>query len=415
MSGQVQGNTEKVLSAFSELLNLPPERITEVGVTVPIPTFDEKTVVELANRAKRTYMGMETLITVEKPVYVVGDLHGNIFDLIRVLVLSGPPPKSRFLFLGDYVDRGQYSIEVITLLLALNVKYPNLVYLIRGNHEFERVNETYGFKAECEELYNNSLKAYKALNECFQWMPLAAKVGKEIFAVHGGISPQVSSFRQLKLIKRPIESYDGNVCCDLLWSDPSNDTKDFLRSQRGNGVTYGVTAVRDFVRQFKIKHILRAHQCVPLGIEKFAGDILYTVFSCSNYADASGNRCGLVFVQEDEGLQLFSLPPIEQIERSIALVQPIYQTSDDSGNIKLADSSNDIKRNSMLSLMSNPNSSSYSLKKKHSKISYTRLSSITPRLDSNSPSILPALKPRPLTADPKPQNAALRVIRNSTV
>ena len=405
-----QGNTERVLNEFKEILSLPPDKIGEVGVSVAIPTFEQSTVIELANRAKRNYMGMETLLNIERPVYVVGDIHGNIFDLIRILIMAQPPPTSRFLFLGDYVDRGQYSVECTTLLLALNIKYPDHVHLLRGNHEFERVNDIYGFKEECQSIYGN-LDVYHALNEAFNYMPLAARIGKEIFAVHGGISPQISSFRQLKLVKRPIPTYDNSIACDLLWSDPSTETKEFLRSQRGNGVTFGTTAVRDFVRQFKLKHIIRAHQCVPYGIEKFAGDYVLTVFSCSNYTEGQNNRCGLIFVTMESELQLFSLPPINQIPREEALLtgSAVYAAAAGEGEEGDAAKQMDaIKRNSILTLNSSPAQRTFMFKRG----SFMRLSSSGYHnsyrsarsdlsIEKKAASTLPKLKTkRPLTAEP---------------
>ena len=407
-----QGNTERVLNEFKEILSLPPERVTDIGVSIPIPTFEESTVIELAQRAKRNYISMYSLITVDIPVYIVGDIHGNIFDLMRILIMAGPPPQSRFLFLGDYIDRGQYSIECITLLLALNIKYPNHLYLLRGNHEFQRVNEIYGFKDECESVYGN-LDVYNELNETFNYMPFAAKVGKEIFAVHGGISPQISSWRQLKLVKRPISTYDNNIACDLLWSDPSPDTKDFVRSTRGNGVTFGVLAVKEFVKQFKIKHIIRAHQCVKLGIEKFAGDMVYTVFSCSNYADEKGNRCGLIFITGDGEVQSFSLPPIDQIPRENANLTgtAAYSVASKEGEDKEGAEkkvSDIVKRNSILTLNSSPTQKTYMIKKG----SFMRLSSSSyhnsyrsARSDiaiekKSSPKLPKLIVQRPFTAEP---------------
>ena len=413
-----KGNTERVLDDFKDLLSLSPDKVTEIGVSVPIPTFDESTVLELADRARRNWMGVDTLLIVEKPVYVIGDIHGNIFDLIRILVMCGVPPLSRIIFLGDYVDRGQYSIECITLLLALNIKFPKHVFLLRGNHEFERVNEIYGFKGECESFYG-STRVYTALNRAFDWMPIGARVGKEIFCIHGGISPQVTSFRQIKLLKRPIESYDGSITCDLLWSDPSNDTKDYLRSTRGNGVQFGVNAVRDFAKAFKLKHIIRGHQCVPKGIERFADDILYTVFSCSNYADASGNRCGIIFIEETGKIQCFSLPPLNQIPRSDALLCGKGLAGSDEGEqIGLYEIKNDIARNSILSLNSRPNQKTYMMKRSSigranaSQLALGRKSLQSKTTDhihaqggAGVKTILPALKPRPLTAEPLLNNA----------
>ena len=400
---EIRGIAERIIASFSEILALPAERLDEVGVKVPIPTFDAQSIKALSDRAKDTFMMQETLIEVEPPVYVVGDLHGNIFDLIRILVLSGPPPANRFLFLGDYVDRGQYSVEIIALLFAFMAKYPQHMFLIRGNHEFERVNTVYGFRQEVDTIYGPAAEdLYTVINKCFNYMPLAALVNKDIFCVHGGISPQVSSYRQLKRVKRPINVYDNNISCDLTWSDPSLETKEFLRSTRGNGVAFGVKAVRDFQKTFKVRHILRAHQCVELGIERFAGDAVYTVFSCSNYQDAGGNRCGLIYINMEGKLQSFSLPPITQVPRETALLTGWAVEKDDSmeTGAMLNTLKNDSKRASVMCLMQ----SSQSLSKKRINRSM--------QVFSNTPSRLPKLTPmanapmmkqmprRPGTAEP---------------
>ena len=336
------------------------------------------------------------LLKVEQPIYIIGDIHGNIFDLIRVLVMAGKPPTSRYLFLGDYVDRGQFSIECIVLLFALKIKYPDHFFLLRGNHEFANVNEKYGFKSECLSAYN-SLTTYNKINETFAWMPLTALIDKKIFCVHGGISPQIASYRQLNLIKRPIRSYDNSIACDLVWSDPSTDTKEFFRSDRGNGVTFGIIAVRDFAKKFKVNHILRAHQCVQLGVEKFADDVLYTVFSCSNYD--SGNRCGILFITEEGKIEMFSLPPLAQVQRCDVLTKGVQTpVSAPVGAVGL----NQINRASILSLHSIPHQKTFIMKKgtclkTKSALSVSTLSSV-----SGSPSIehLPVLNvARPKTSE----------------
>ena len=308
-----------ILNTYAPVLSMDPEKISELGVTIPIPTFNETTITSIINIARNIFMAQETIIDVPLPVYVVGDLHGNIFDLIRILIMSGLPPKNRFLFLGDYVDRGQYSVEIITLLFALLAKYPDYIYLIRGNHEFSRVNEVYGLKDEIISLYKSE-SLFDTMNKCFNYMPLVALISKSIFCVHGGISQQISSIKQLRKIKRPIPDYVNNISCELTWNDPSYDVEDFTTSTRGTCVIFGVKAVQNFLKSFKLKHIFRAHQVVNLGIEKFAGDCLYTIFSCSNYQEGQNNRCGILLVHENEEIQSFSLPPIVQIPREKALM-----------------------------------------------------------------------------------------------
>ena len=399
---EIRGIAEQIIGAFSEILSLPAERLSEVGVTVPIPTFNVNAIKALTDRAKETFKTQETLIDIEPPVYVIGDLHGNIFDLIRVLVLSGPPPSNRFLFLGDYVDRGQYSIEIIALLFAFMAKYPQHMFLIRGNHEFERVNSVYGFHQELIDIYGGyAPELYETVNNCFNYMPLAALVGGDIFCVHGGISPQLSSVRQLKRVKRPIAVYDGSIACDLTWSDPSVETKEFLRSTRGNGVAFGVNAVKEFQKIFKVRHVIRAHQCVELGIERFAGDVVYTVFSCSNYQDAGGNRCGLIYINPEGKLQSFSLPPIDQVPRETALLSGDAEKKEEMEETgqRLSALKNDQKRGSVMCLMP----SMQSIQKKRLNRSMHVFTNIPSRLPKIQPVVAQQkvqIPPRPRTAEP---------------
>lgn len=351
---QGRGIADRIISAFQHLLTLSSTEIEKIGPVYAIPTFDPELYIELAKRAKSHFDSQNALITVPTPCYIVGDIHGNIFDLIRIFIYALCPPASRFLFLGDYVDRGEYSLEVVALLFALSIRYPDHVFLLRGNHEFERVNTIYGFKSEVEEQLGD-MTVYKALNESFNYLSIVGRVGKGIFAVHGGISPQITSFRQITSIKKPITVYENHVCADLLWSDPTTDTKDYLRSQRGNGMTFGTNAVRDFAKSFGVNHIIRAHQCVIHGVEKFANGVLYTVFSCSNYAESSGNSCGLLFINDLEQIECFSLPPIEQHRRSAVKFKLIKGASNQlNGNLSMLGVDNSFSKKNFLSFFESP-------------------------------------------------------------
>jgi protein phosphatase len=319
--GQSRAIADRILASFAQILSLSPESISEIGVSIPIPTFAAAEVLEMSSRARDTFRQQESLLEVPVPVYIVGDLHGNLRDLLRILLFSGPPPANRFLFLGDYVDRGEYSIEIVTLLFALMCKYPGHVFLLRGNHEFSRMNATYGFKNEISSLYPAAAdEIYERINSSFNFLPIAAVVGSDIFCVHGGITPQITNLRQIRQLIRPIETYDTALIGDLMWSDPGFDTKDYVRSDRGNGVIFGVAAVKEFTRSLKIGRIIRAHQVVDSGVEKFADDVCYTVFSCSHYQESFENRCGLIYITAREELQAFSLPMVKQLKRESALM-----------------------------------------------------------------------------------------------
>ena len=308
-----------VLNAFEPLLTLDPSQCDQIGKTVGIPTIPEEIISDLCTRTIEVLKQKSTLLEIKSPIYIVGDLHGNLLDLLRIFIFSKTPPLTRFLFLGDYVDRGQFSVEIICLLFAFSCAYPNHIFLLRGNHEFEHVNQNYGFANECKEQFGN-LDLWNAINNVFTYLPLTAIINNELFCVHGGISPQITSLKALVRVKRPLATYDkDDLVCDLVWSDPSSETQDYLRSNRGSGVTFGTTSISEFFKLTKMKHIIRAHQCVSLGIERFDGDHVYTVFSCSNYADFNGNKCGLLFITPQSDIQSFSLPIIAPLDRQNCL------------------------------------------------------------------------------------------------
>jgi protein phosphatase len=308
-----------VLQAFRPILELDRLFCEDVGRTVPIPTFDSEIIMEVCKGAEQIFQRTDIVIELHSPFYVVGDIHGNIFDLVRIFIHARPPPRSRFLFLGDYVDRGEYSVEVVTLLFAMVIAYPDHVFLLRGNHEFETMNAMYGFSSEIAAQYPCG-PLFDVFNAAFQWLPLVAILDDAIFCVHGGIAPLAKTVAQLRRIKRPLVSYETEFVADLVWSDPCSDCKTCDESARGLGVQFGVKPLQEFLATLKMRLMLRAHQCVQSGIGRFEQDLLYTIFSCSRY-EGQANRCGLLFVDANLQVDFFSLPPLEQIPRSEAMLQ----------------------------------------------------------------------------------------------
>ena len=158
------------------------------------------------------------LLEVEAPIKIVGDIHGQYSDLLKIFELEGFPPDSSYLFLGDYVDRGKFSFEWIWLLIAYKIKYPENVFLLRGNHEWASINRIYGFYDELKKRYN--VKLWKRFSELFNMMPIAAVIENSIFCVHGGLSPELTSIDQIRNIIRPTDVPDYGLLTDLLWSNP---------------------------------------------------------------------------------------------------------------------------------------------------------------------------------------------------
>jgi len=156
------------------------------------------------------------LLEIPSPIIIVGDIHGHLTDLQAIFQKHGLPPSKSYLFLGDYVDRGGNSIETISLLFSLKIKYPKNVYLLRGNHECKEISRIYGFYDECKRWYSISL--WKVFNDCFDCLPLCAIVENQIFCVHSGLSPQLTWVEDIRRISRPVGVEDTGLICDLLWS-----------------------------------------------------------------------------------------------------------------------------------------------------------------------------------------------------
>ncbi|XP_020254748.1 LOW QUALITY PROTEIN: serine/threonine-protein phosphatase BSL1 homolog [Asparagus officinalis] len=270
--------------------------------------LDAYEVGELCYAAEQIFMQEPTVLQLKAPVKVFGDLHGQFGDLMRLFDEYGFPSTAGdityidYLFLGDYVDRGQHSLETITLLLALKIEYPENVHLIRGNHEAADINALFGFRLECIERMGESdgIWVWNRFNQLFNYLPLAALIEKKIICMHGGIGRSINSVEQIEKLERPITMDVGSIILmDLLWSDPTeNDSIEGLRpNARGPGlVTFGPDRVTDFCKRNKLQLIIRAHECVMDGFERFAQGQLITLFSATNYCGTANNAGAILVV-----------------------------------------------------------------------------------------------------------------------
>ena len=250
----------------------------------------------LCYRAKDILMGQPMLLELEAPLKIAGDIHGQYADLLKLFELAGFPPESNYLFLGDYVDRGNQSLEVICLLLAFKVKYPENFFLLRGNHECASINRLYGFYDECKRRYN--IKLWKVFTEVFNCLPIAAVIDDKIFCMHGGLSPELTKLDQIQRIMRPIEVPDAGLLCDLLWADPSPDTKGWTEGDRGVSYTFGADVLSTFLQKHDLDLVCRAHQVVEDGYEFFGNKQLVTIFSAPNYCGEFDNNGAVMSVDE---------------------------------------------------------------------------------------------------------------------
>lgn len=327
----------------------------------------------LCFESRKIFMAQPMLIELNPPLKIIGDIHGQFQDLLRLFDYGGFPPDSNYLFLGDYVDRGKQSLETICLLLAYKIKYPKNFFLLRGNHECANINRIYGFYDECKRKY--TIRLWKTFIDCFNTLPVAAVIGDKIFCCHGGLSPDLTSMEQIIRIIRPTEVPDEGLLCDLLWSDPdpepriwsggarrgsfhpdysARDTSmeeklsdamqdldvkeksanekphfsvgEFGDNERGVSFTFGPTAVAKFLAKNDFDLICRGHQVVEDGYEFFAKRQLVTIFSAPNYCGEFDNAAAIMSVDENLLCSFQVLMPVETKKVPIRVGKPMKNT-----------------------------------------------------------------------------------------
>ncbi len=178
--------------------------------------------------------------------------------MIELFKIGGDTPDSNYLFMGDYVDRGYYSVECVSLLMCLKVRFPNRINLTRGNHESRQITQVYGFYDECMRKYGNS-NVWKYFTDLFDYLPLTAVVENQIFCLHGGLSPSIENLDNIKMLDRMQETPQEGPMCDLLWRDPE-DRFGWGMSPRGAGYIFGHDISEQFNHTNKLNMISRAHQ-----------------------------------------------------------------------------------------------------------------------------------------------------------
>lgn len=259
--------------------------------------FSTDVAMSIARRAREAFMSEPALVPVDAPVNICGDIHGQLHDLISIFTYGGLPPDTRYLFLGDYVDRGKYGVECICILFGLKLLFPDSIFLLRGNHESTVLTRQYGFFDECKRKYTPQL--YKAFTDTFAVLPIAAIVESAALCMHGGLSPELNSLEQIEKIARPVEPGNTGLLVDLLWADPSNEIDKWQMSDRGVSFVFGPAIVHEKLQKLDIDLVVRAHQVVERGYQFFAGRQLVTVFSATNYCGEFTNSGAMLMMDKD--------------------------------------------------------------------------------------------------------------------
>jgi serine/threonine-protein phosphatase 6 catalytic subunit len=265
---------------------------------------------QLCDMVKKVMMEESNVQPIQAPVTVCGDIHGQFFDLLHLFEMGGQVPHTSYIFMGDFVDRGHHSVETLELLLCLKARYPDNITLLRGNHECRQVTKVYGFYDECIRKYG-SANAWRYCTEVFDYFTLAAVIDGRILCVHGGLSPDLTTIDEIRLIDRQQEIPHEGAYCDLMWSDPA-DVESWAISERGAGWQFGASVTKQFNELNGLELICRAHQLVQEGYKyMFQRKDLVTVWSAPNYCYRCGNVASILAFDDnlDRELILFKDVP----------------------------------------------------------------------------------------------------------
>lgn len=287
--------------------------VTEEFVVAMMQRFKEqkliarKYMVIILKRSFEMLRSLPTLLRLSVPegtsenegVFTVcGDTHGQFYDVLNIFELNGlPSARNPFLFNGDFVDRGSFSLEVVTTLLAWKLVCPDCMHLTRGNHESKNMNKIYGFEGEVRHKYDAQVMTLFA--EVFCWLPLCATINNKVFVVHGGlVSKDGTTLEDLEKIDRNKEPPDSGPMSDLMWSDPQ-PFEGRSASKRGVGMAFGPDITRAFLELNGLDLLVRSHEVKEDGYLVEHNGKCITVFSAPNYCDQMGNDGAFIRFGQD--------------------------------------------------------------------------------------------------------------------
>ena len=261
----------------------------------------------LIEKAKEVFLKEDNCQFVPCPVTVCGDIHGQFYDLLELFKIGGKCPETNYLFLGNYIENGYYSLETVSLLLCLKVRYTNRIYLIRGNHETKEVSFYSCFYDECMRKYNGDPEIWKIFTDLFDFLPFTATVENKIFCLHSGLSPSIKLLDEISLIDRFKELKYDDILSDFLWNIPveEEDCYGFVPFRKGAGYMFGEDVSHKFCQKNGLNMISRGHQCMKNGYEWCHKEKVCTIFSAPNYLYRCGNEAAFMEVNENMDIALY--------------------------------------------------------------------------------------------------------------
>ncbi|KAJ1650893.1 hypothetical protein IWQ61_008415 [Dispira simplex] len=245
------------------------------------------------------------MLELDAPITVCGDIHGQYYDLMKLFEVGGSPDNTQYLFLGDYVDRGYFSIECYLYLLTLKICHSTSLFMMRGNHECRHLTEYFTFQDECNHKYSELV--YEACIQSFCALPLACLINGQFLCLHGGISPELHTLDDIRQLNRFQEPPTHGLMCDILWSDPCEDFgrekhRNLFNHNQTRGCSYYFTyqAVCSFLERNNLLSIIRAHEAQDQGYHMYKKNkasgfpAIITIFSAPNYLDMYNNKAAVL-------------------------------------------------------------------------------------------------------------------------
>jgi len=310
---------EEIVKEFLQLLPNPDEEFLPYKNTEQIIELNKDLITKLINDCKNFLMKSPTVITLRSPVKIFGNINGQYNDLMRYFSLFGRPSELRgdiesldYLFLGNIVNRGAFSLETFCLLIALKVKYNANFHILRGSQEDIELCKLYGLAEECKDKLNENINdknsIYKKICDLFDYLPLAAIINNQIICVHSGIGEHVKNISDINSIKKPYNVKDNIIVQEILWSSPNNNSN--KEEYKGNNFTnnyrkyhFDEKMLNNFLTNNKLKMLIRSHDVIDSGIEKSFNDKCITVFSATNYCGTIQNTGALLFIKKSYEIQ----------------------------------------------------------------------------------------------------------------
>lgn len=256
-------------------------------------SLHKRYVFQILQQTKEVLKALPSLVDITIPegkhLTVCGDVHGQFYDLLNIFELNGLPSEDNpYLFNGDFVDRGSFSLEVILTLFAIKCMSPSAIHLSRGNHESKSMNKMYGFEGEVKTKLNETF--FEMFTEVFCCLPLAYVLNEKVFVVHGGLfSVDGVKLSDIRAINRFCEPPEVGLMCELLWSDPQ-PYPGRGSSKRGVGLAFGADVTKRFLQENNLDLLVRSHEVKDEGYEIEHDGKLITIFSAPNYCDQMGNK-----------------------------------------------------------------------------------------------------------------------------